>query len=66
MAIGDIDTASFPISLDAEGIASTAVTNQIAALFTPTNYDITTEIVHITGQNGIAKLVVLVIGVRKT
>lgn len=66
MAIGDIDTATFPISLDANGLASVGVTNQLAALFPPTDYTITTEIVHITGQNGVSKTVVVIVGQRIT
>jgi len=66
MAIGDIETATYPISVDADGVA-VAPTVAIVANWTPTNYDsITSQIVNITGKNGVYKAVVVMSARRIT
>jgi len=60
MADGDIETASYPISVDADGAVVTP-TVAIGAAFPLAEYDnITSQIVNITGKNGIYKTVVVV------
>lgn len=66
MAIGDIETATYPISVDADG-ASVAPSIAIAAAFPVTDYDsVTSQIVNITGKNGVYKAVVVVTARRIT
>ena len=63
MAAGDIVVASFPLSLDANGPAVDLAVVAGVAGFTAAFVDIlTTEIVHITGKNGVSKTVVVVVG----
>jgi len=66
MADGDIETATYPISVDADGtfVAPSIV---IAAAFPVANYDsVTSQIVNITGKNGVYKTVVVVTARRIT
>lgn len=66
MAVGDIETASYPISVDSKG-PSVVPSIAIAAAFPTTDYDnITSQIVNITGRNGVYKTVVVVTARRIT
>ena len=66
MAIGDIETASYPISVDGDGLA-VVPTVAIVAGWNPTDYDsITSQIVNVTGKNGVYKTVVVVTARRIT
>jgi len=60
MADGDIDKSSYPISVDADGPAVLPSVAIVTGLF-PIEFDnITTQIVNVTGKNGIYKTVVVV------
>lgn len=66
MAIGDIETATYPISVDADGVAVVPSVAIIAG-WIPTDYDsITSQIVNVTGKNGVYKTVVVVTARRIT
>lgn len=63
MTAGDIVVATFPISLDANGPAvDQTVVAGIAGLTAALVDILTTEIVHITGKNGVSKAVVVIVG----
>ena len=63
MADGDIKFVRIPVILDANGVADTSLQDGVAALFPNAVWDIiTSEIVDITGANGVSKSVLVIVG----